>query len=1083
MVDIKKIEDIFEDNLEDTTHCEVCHSGDREEILLLCDICNNGYHMDCLTPILVEVPIAEWFCPECDRPTSSESSFYSPSISKSDADGLRKSKRLIKLEQPQGSSRFTLQFNEETASTSRHVGRGLAIPRTGVSERVRARIIQNRARNCKPRNNPSFPFHTIVESNLPLTTSLCKSASVASLGDNDLSNSAEEGGEVIRLLQALKDRRKKTALRLKTKRKRKKNGKRIRIKPKRRFKNRESFRGRDRKNRLKERYEKVLALAKKRKSQIKKERRVDNEIKAFGHESEKFKTMSLVGVIRFSPLFSPSSSASPTVDERKLKSAIKRVPHNGKDLLDSIFESQNNLLTGITPDINYSDVSVSINGKLDWGVVTPGRCNKFSGIKNDRKIPINKIKSVASQALEEEEVQINKISKSPNKQTILSTTTFSSQKIDPTEGANLKRNNEIAELKSIKSHKKSRISENEPKSSHQLKTPLSTQPESTCLKNTESESCKDNKDKNAISFNKFNTHHSRSHEPNNFVHKTKSPANINKPFSQKTLESLREDSSKILGKTQHKWPKISKAILHSITLSKEGHTNINSKILQETTELKANPDIDVLLDEVVFVSPHVSQTTEIITLDDEPYFDDPLDTIPLPYDPFYPTSTSPPLSPPRSYYARISPLPHLAPPPIPIFQLSLTSLPIPFLKPSSYDLNNLPATILLHNDSDSIPLPTNSFPLYVPPTFIEPMRITTIPAPLSLCRISIASRFNMKDYSCLAFRSEALSKEFEAIIPFSKSLSSVKNIIEQDNGFANAAQTNLDPPFFVKEKDVNSNIIKVIDTLASSVTNVQNNQGDTSSKVHPEDESYPIKLKPVLLPVQDKSTRPDDLNQALSLAIEKLTRKITKKKSSNHNNHSNRHNSSKYRTQTSPNYHQNKKSLQQYNKPPLSFAIKNELEPGIILDLAEKVEREEGLVERLKPVCSVKEKLLFKVKRMNAEISNTSLLDVVDNVIEVENNNDRTVNRNINLARNEEVPDSATHLWKREKYFQKLNHQQRVAEEVKVALKPFYNKGEIDKQQYKDIMKRAVIKICRSGKINPTKILALVEAYVKMYIK
>ena len=36
---------------------------------------------------------------------------------------------------------------------------------------------------------------------------------------------------------------------------------------------------------------------------------------------------------------------------------------------------------------------------------------------------------------------------------------------------------------------------------------------------------------------------------------------------------------------------------------------------------------------------------------------------------------------------------------------------------------------------------------------------------------------------------------------------------------------------------------------------------------------------------------------------------------------------------------------------------------------------------------------------------------------------------------------------------------ERVVEEVKLALKPFFAKGKINKQEYKDIMKRAVPKV------------------------
>lgn len=82
----------------------------------------------------------------------------------------------------------------------------------------------------------------------------------------------------------------------------------------------------------------------------------------------------------------------------------------------------------------------------------------------------------------------------------------------------------------------------------------------------------------------------------------------------------------------------------------------------------------------------------------------------------------------------------------------------------------------------------------------------------------------------------------------------------------------------------------------------------------------------------------------------------------------------------------------------------------------------------------------------------------------------------------------------------KLNRQERVVEEVKLVLKPHYNKKRINKEEYKDILRRAVPKvtelescvtilfkyhycfqIChsKSGEINPKKIQNLIEAYVK----
>ncbi|KAF7278248.1 hypothetical protein GWI33_008604 [Rhynchophorus ferrugineus] len=81
----------------------------------------------------------------------------------------------------------------------------------------------------------------------------------------------------------------------------------------------------------------------------------------------------------------------------------------------------------------------------------------------------------------------------------------------------------------------------------------------------------------------------------------------------------------------------------------------------------------------------------------------------------------------------------------------------------------------------------------------------------------------------------------------------------------------------------------------------------------------------------------------------------------------------------------------------------------------------------------------------------------------------------------EELPNSAVEMQVKDKFLKKLNRQERVVEEVKLVLKPYYNRKKITKDEYKDIMRRAVPKIChnKSGEINPIKIRSLIEAYVK----
>uniref|UniRef100_A0A3Q3AZ20 [histone H3]-trimethyl-L-lysine(4) demethylase n=1 Tax=Kryptolebias marmoratus TaxID=37003 RepID=A0A3Q3AZ20_KRYMA len=49
----------------DTYMCLVCGSGSSEDRLLLCDGCDDSYHIFCLIPPLHEVPKGDWRCPKC----------------------------------------------------------------------------------------------------------------------------------------------------------------------------------------------------------------------------------------------------------------------------------------------------------------------------------------------------------------------------------------------------------------------------------------------------------------------------------------------------------------------------------------------------------------------------------------------------------------------------------------------------------------------------------------------------------------------------------------------------------------------------------------------------------------------------------------------------------------------------------------------------------------------------------------------------------------------------------------------------------------------------------------------------------
>lgn len=46
-------------------YCQLCHCGDNEDSLLLCDGCDKGYHTYCFKPELKDIPDGDWFCYEC----------------------------------------------------------------------------------------------------------------------------------------------------------------------------------------------------------------------------------------------------------------------------------------------------------------------------------------------------------------------------------------------------------------------------------------------------------------------------------------------------------------------------------------------------------------------------------------------------------------------------------------------------------------------------------------------------------------------------------------------------------------------------------------------------------------------------------------------------------------------------------------------------------------------------------------------------------------------------------------------------------------------------------------------------------
>lgn len=98
---------------QDLTYCEVCRQPNREDRMLLCDACDKGYHCECLTPSIDDIPEGEWFCPECVRSRQARTANF--------------------------------RIQEDLPTTSRNaLNERRVIARTNFSERVRRNVNENR---------------------------------------------------------------------------------------------------------------------------------------------------------------------------------------------------------------------------------------------------------------------------------------------------------------------------------------------------------------------------------------------------------------------------------------------------------------------------------------------------------------------------------------------------------------------------------------------------------------------------------------------------------------------------------------------------------------------------------------------------------------------------------------------------------------------------------------------------------------------------------------------------------------------------------------------------------------------------
>ena len=72
--------------------CEVCRNPECEDLMILCDSCDKGYHIFCLDPPLSAIPEGDWFCEQCSATSVPKGNAHVPDCAKESAssDGLAK---------------------------------------------------------------------------------------------------------------------------------------------------------------------------------------------------------------------------------------------------------------------------------------------------------------------------------------------------------------------------------------------------------------------------------------------------------------------------------------------------------------------------------------------------------------------------------------------------------------------------------------------------------------------------------------------------------------------------------------------------------------------------------------------------------------------------------------------------------------------------------------------------------------------------------------------------------------------------------------------------------------------------------
>jgi len=123
-----------------------------------------------------------------------------------------------------------------------------------------------------------------------------------------------------------------------------------------------------------------------------------------------------------------------------------------------------------------------------------------------------------------------------------------------------------------------------------------------------------------------------------------------------------------------------------------------------------------------------------------------------------------------------------------------------------------------------------------------------------------------------------------------------------------------------------------------------------------------------------------------------------------------------------------------------------------------------------------------KVVENDIDSDDDVIMDDVMNFDDVDENDD-----GLSHVSFDNIESSAVDMYnkgKEKQFLQKKEFQRAVVLSAKLAIKQYYESREISKEQYKDIMKKAVNKVCHGDKnqeVNDVKIRRLIRRYVENY--